>query len=162
MILRLSESLSKKIRVIPTELRPLNANPFADYSCHFFTADGGQYVLAANTASLYAVVFPGQYLTRSTLFEDTFFEQLQGYIVGDGFEFLYKRLIGTQAAPICYSRPLNPLVSGAVRDLTDCAREYLDRKRHTLGEVTTLINQSPMPAIQHLRPRDAFRTLTLQ
>ena len=161
MIVRLSESLSKQIRVTPTELRPLNANPFADFTGHFFVAESGSYILAVNTASLYGVVFPGQRITRSTLFEPALAEQLRGYLVEDGFEFLYKRLIAAESATVSYSRPLNPLVSGAIRDLADRARTHLKRHRYSLVEVMEMINRSPLSAIQHVRPRDAFRTLTL-
>jgi hypothetical protein len=32
---------------------PLDENPYADWSCHLFTADRTQYIILSNTASLY-------------------------------------------------------------------------------------------------------------
>jgi len=60
MILRVTAKLGKKIKSIPTETLPLDADPFADWSAHLFTAERRQYILLANTTSLYTVVMPGR------------------------------------------------------------------------------------------------------
>jgi Domain of unknown function (DUF6933) len=39
MIIRLSQKLAKKIKVTPTRVLSPDANPFADWSAHLFTAD---------------------------------------------------------------------------------------------------------------------------
>ncbi len=59
MILRLSQKLAKKVKTTPTRVLPLDANPFADWSAHLFTADRTQYILFSNTASLYSTVLYG-------------------------------------------------------------------------------------------------------
>jgi len=43
MIFRLSQKLNKKIKAGPLKAVPLDDNPYADWSCHLFTADRAQY-----------------------------------------------------------------------------------------------------------------------
>ena len=43
MIFRLSQKLAAKLKVSPKVCAPLDANPFADWSAHLFTADCVQY-----------------------------------------------------------------------------------------------------------------------
>lgn len=162
MILRISEKLSRKIRVTPTEKRPLNKNPFADFSCHAVTVDGHEYIVAANTASLYAVVFPGDSIDRNTSFESALHDRLQEYIVGDGFEFLYKRLVHSDGDTVNYCRPLNEIISANLNQLASRVAAELTQRRRSPEEVTASLNRSRLPIIRHERPRDRFRTLSLQ
>ena len=73
MILRVTAKLGKKIKHIPSEALPLDADPFADWSAHLFTAERRQYILLANTTSLYTVVMPGRGITSV----DTFVRGMQ-------------------------------------------------------------------------------------
>lgn len=52
MILRLSQKLNTKITAGKLKKMPLDENPYADWSCHLFTADRTQYVILSNTPSL--------------------------------------------------------------------------------------------------------------
>lgn len=162
MILRLSDALSKKIKVTPAELAPLNANPFADWTCHVFAAGRTPYILAANTASLYAVLFPGRRVTRGANFESTLLGQLQEHLIGDGFEFLYKRLIDEVGGRVNYSKPLNPMITGALNDLAELATYYLEGEALSPDTVAEKINRSPLSVIGHAHPRDAFRALSFR
>ncbi len=63
MIIRLTAKLGKKIKNIPSATLPPDSNPFADWSAHLFTAERRQYILVANTSSLYSVVMPGKGIT---------------------------------------------------------------------------------------------------
>jgi hypothetical protein len=44
MILRLSHALGSKIKAGTLQPMPLDANPYADWSCHLFTADRTKYL----------------------------------------------------------------------------------------------------------------------
>jgi hypothetical protein len=54
MIFRLSQKLAKKLNEGKLCEMPLDENPYADWSCHLFTADRTQYIIMSNTASLAA------------------------------------------------------------------------------------------------------------
>jgi hypothetical protein len=60
MILRLSQKLNTKIKAGKLSEMPLDENPYADWSCHLFTADHTQYIILSNTASLYSCVMYGR------------------------------------------------------------------------------------------------------
>jgi hypothetical protein len=68
MILRLSQKLNKKIQAGKLSEMPLDDNPYADWSCHLFTADRTQYIIMSNTASLYSCVMFGKGITNDGLF----------------------------------------------------------------------------------------------
>jgi hypothetical protein len=160
MILRLSDELARKIRALPVTQQPLNANPFADWSCHAFPSGRGQFILAANTASLYVVLFPGRRVTRPANLESALFAHLQERLLNDGFEFLYKRLIDTQGGDVLYARPLNLTAIGTLRDLAEIAAHYIEAERLTPDEAANRINTVSLAAANHHTPRDAFRSLS--
>ena len=68
MIIRLSQKLTKKINAGKQTEMPLDENPYADWSCHLFTADRTQYIILSNTASLYSCVMYGQGITDDSRF----------------------------------------------------------------------------------------------
>jgi len=60
MIFRLSHKLNNKIKAGKLNERPLHENPFADWSCHLFTANRQQHILLSHTKTLYSCVLPGK------------------------------------------------------------------------------------------------------
>ena len=68
MILRLSEKLNKKIGAGTLSTLPPDENPYADWSCHLFTADRTQYIIMSNTKSLYSCVIYGAGITDDSRF----------------------------------------------------------------------------------------------
>ena len=64
MILRLSQKLNTKIKAGTLKAMPLDDNPYADWSCHLFTADRTQYIIMSNTKSLYSCVMYGKGITE--------------------------------------------------------------------------------------------------
>jgi len=52
MIFRLSQKLNTKIKAGKLNAMPLDENPYADWSCHLFTANRTQYIIMSNTKSL--------------------------------------------------------------------------------------------------------------
>ena len=63
MILRLSQKLNTKIKAGKLTDMPPDENPYADWSCHLFTADRTQYIILSNTASLYSCLMYGKGIT---------------------------------------------------------------------------------------------------
>lgn len=68
MIIRLTQKLGDKLGVKLRQSLPRDPNPFADWTAHLFTAQRTQYILLANTASLYSVVLFGRGLTHEGVF----------------------------------------------------------------------------------------------
>lgn len=57
MILRLTQKPAKKIKVGELAELSLDENPYADRSCHLFTADRTQNIIMSNTTSLYPALY---------------------------------------------------------------------------------------------------------
>ncbi len=68
MIFRLSNKLNTKIKAGKLSELPLDDNPYTDWSCHLFTAARAQYIIMANTKSLYSVVMFGAGITSDSKF----------------------------------------------------------------------------------------------
>jgi hypothetical protein len=68
MILRLSRKLNTKIKAGKLSEMLLDENPYADWSCHLFTADRTQYIIMSNTPSLYSCVMYGKGITDDSRF----------------------------------------------------------------------------------------------
>ena len=115
MILRLSQKLNTKIKSGKLSDQALDENPYADWSCHLFTADRTHYIILCNTKSLYSCVMCGKGITDDTRFieralstirefmEESPFAGRQPVFLGDdvtdedGFE-LVRRLGGLAVA----------------------------------------------------------------
>jgi hypothetical protein len=63
MIFRISQKLAKKLKEGELPSLPLDENPYADWSAHLFTVARTQYIIMANTKSLYSVVMYGTGIT---------------------------------------------------------------------------------------------------
>ena len=70
MIFRLTEKLKAHLKAGILAGRPLNVNPFADWSANSFAADRTQYILLSNIKSLYSVVMYRRGVTDDGRFID--------------------------------------------------------------------------------------------
>ena len=84
MILRLSQKLNTKIKAGKLTEMPLDENPYADWSCHLFTADRTQYIILSNTASLYSCVMYGKGITDDSRFIERALSTIREFMEDDG------------------------------------------------------------------------------
>jgi hypothetical protein len=87
MILRLSQKLNTKIKAGKLSEMPLDENPYADWSCHLFTADRTQYVIMSNTKSLYSCVMFGKGITNDSQFIERALIAIREFMEDDGQQF---------------------------------------------------------------------------
>ena len=83
MILRLSQKLNTKIKAGKLSEMPLDGNPYADWSCHLFTADRTQYIILCNTASLYSCVMYGKGITDDSRFVEHALSTIREFMEDD-------------------------------------------------------------------------------
>ncbi len=70
---------------------PWVGNPYADWSCHLFTADRSQYILMSNTKSLYSCVMYGAGITDDSRFIERVLSTIREFMENDGQAFAYQR-----------------------------------------------------------------------
>jgi phosphoribosyl-ATP pyrophosphohydrolase len=159
MIIRLSQKLAKKIKTTPTRVLPPDANPFADWSAHLFTADRAHYILLTNTASLYSTVMHGGGISTDNRLLDHGLSQIRELMIDDGQEFLYLRFIAPSTATISFSKALNRSVTGSMNDLVYHAKVWLTEGDLSPHDVAFKLNQIPMSSLGYANPRKALKAL---
>jgi hypothetical protein len=97
MIFRLSQKLAKKLKIPVPRSAPADLNPFADWSGHLFAADRTQYLILTNMPSLYSTVIYGRGIANYRQFLDRALSAIREFIVDDGHDFIFRRLIAPAA-----------------------------------------------------------------
>ena len=103
MILRLSQKLNTKIKAGKLNEMPLGANPYADWSCHLFTADRTQYIIMSNTASLYSCVMFGKGITDDSRFTERALTSIREFMEDDGQQFVYRKFIAPESGEVQFA-----------------------------------------------------------
>ena len=137
MIFRLSQKLSKKIKAGTLKAMPLDDNPYADWSCHLFTADRTQYIITTNTKSLYSCVMYGKGITNDSVFIERALSTLCEFMEGDGQAFVYQKFIAPSSATVRFGKSLNRTVTGSMNELINHAMMWLKE-----GEISPQMSAS--------------------
>lgn len=125
MIFRLSQKLAKKVKAGKLPEMPLAENPYADWSCHVFTANRTQHIILSNTASMYSCVMFGKGITDDSRFIDRALTTIREFMEDDGEQFAYRKFVKPEGETISLARPLNRSVTGSMNELIMAAEMYL-------------------------------------
>jgi hypothetical protein len=161
MIFRLSQKMAKKIKESPTGSCPPAANPYTDWSARLFTADRAQYVILTNTVSLYSIVSHARGMTDFSRFIDYSLNFMAEYMIADGFEFQFCRLIAPEAKEVIFSKSTDQRVTGSMSDLVRMAKWVLIERQVSPFEASQDINRAPMSYLDYDNPKRAFAKMKL-
>ncbi len=159
MILRLSYTLAQKTKARTTALHPLNANAFADWSAHYIHANGDAFVIAVCTRSLYTVVVPAAGIVTPVTLDARIYAYLKDYLVSDGFEFFYRRLVDRDEEETTFSKLLDAESAANLDDLGELVQYYLAEEGLSPEEAARKLNEIPLAALNHRSPRSVFKTM---
>jgi hypothetical protein len=165
MIFRLSQKLNTKIKAGTLRARPLDENPFTDWSAHLFVADRTQYILVSNTKSLYSVVMYAKGITNDGIFIERALSNLREFVESDGQAFVYHRFIASASASVRFAKALDRAVTGSMNDLINHATAILVEGELAPFDVGFELNGVLLSAIapsksdKYDRPREAFKAL---
>jgi hypothetical protein len=165
MILRLSQKLSTKIKAGTLKPMPLDDNPYADWTCHLFTADRTQYILVSNTQSLYSCVLYGKGITNDYPFVQRVLSSLREFMADDGQSFIYQKFVAPSSGTVSFAKALDRSVTGSMNDLIGHATAWLefgDITPHDLGFGLNDILLSAIAASKSDKfgkPNEAFKRL---
>lgn len=168
MILRLSQKLNKKIKAGSLDTVPLDENPYADWSCHLFTADRTQYIIMSNTASLYSCVMYGKGITDDCRFIERALSTIREFMEDDGQAFVYRRFIAPSSETVQFAKALNRKVTGSMNELVKVATYKLESGDVAPHDLGFGLNEILLSAIasendwRYGRPKDAFKRLTVE
>jgi len=155
MIFRISLVLGKKIKVKPPKALPNHESPFCDWSAHLFTVNRAQYIIIANTRSLYSIVMHGQGITNDSTFIDRALSAMREFMTSDGFQFQYERLIVPEAHTVMFSKNANKPVIGSMNDLIFQAELGLPEGMSPHA-ASIEINGTLLSILKYDNPKEAF------
>jgi hypothetical protein len=164
MILRLSQKLNTKIKAGKLVEMPIDVNPYADWSCHLFTADRTQYIVITNTLSLYSCVMYGKGVTDDSTFIARALDTIREFTADDGKQFIYRKFIAPSSATVSFAKALNPSVTGSVNDHIHAAKLMLEDDMAP-SDIGYRLNETPMSALdgpdgrKYGYPKDVFSNL---
>lgn len=168
MIIRLSQKLAKKIKVGKLTEMPLCENPYADWSCHLFTADRSQYIILCNTASMYSCVMYGKGITDDSRFIERALTTIREFMEDAGEQFAYRKFIKTETESVTFAKALNRSVIGSINELVMAAEIHLVEREMAPHEVGFKLNDFLLSAIaaegdyDYGKPKEAFKRLADQ
>ena len=165
MILRLTQKLCTKIKSGRLSERPLDENPYADWSCNLFTAGRTQYIIVSNTVSLYSCVMYGKGITDDSRFIERTQSSIRDFMEDDGQAFAYERFIAPASGSITFAKSLNRSVTGSMNDLIKFAKHWLaedDLSPHDVGFKLNDILLSALATTKtqgYGKPNEAFKAM---
>ncbi len=165
MILRLSQKLNTKMKAGKLTEMSLDENPYADWSCHLFTADRTQYNIMSNTKSLYSCVMYGAGITDDSRFIDRVLSTIREFMEDDGQSFAYQRFISPASGTISFAKALNRSVTGSMNDLVNHAKDWLAEDEISPHDVGFRFNDILLSSLArsksdfYWKPREAFKQL---
>lgn len=165
MIFRLSQALAKKLKEGTLPPLPPDENPYADWSAHLFTAGRRQYIIVANTKSLYSVVMYGQGISDNSEFTSRALGTLREFMEDDGQAFVYQRLIAPTGGSVRFAKALDRSVTGSINELVKFAKVWLEWGEISPHDVGFKLNDVLLSALApskkdtYGKPREAFKAL---
>ena len=168
VILRISQKLNAKIKTGTLQATPLDDNPYADWSCHLFTADRTQYIMVSNTLSLYSCVMFGRGITNDGAFIDRILASIREFMAEDGQQFVYRRFIAPATGTVTFAKALNRSVTSSMNDLINHAQLWLADGDTSPHEVGFKLNDILLSALakskkdRYGKPNEALKSLAGQ
>lgn len=164
MIFRLSQKLNTKIKAGKLVEIPLDQNPYADWSCHLFTADRTQYVILMNTASFYSCVMYGRGITDDRTFIARAWNTIREFTADDGKQIFFRKFIAPSSGTVSFAKALNRSVTGSMNDHIRAAKFMLEDDMAP-SDIGYRLNETPMSALigpdgrKYGYPNDMFANL---
>src|SRR5664280_481491 len=159
MIIRLANSLAKKIKETDLASLPPDPNPFADWATRLFATDRAQYILITNSASLYSVVIYGRGVTNGNALIYKMTDMMRDVMDKDGLRLIYEKQIAPQTSTVSFSKAVNRSVTGSMNELVLVAKWHLIRDEMSPYDVSFLLNKTPLSFLKDQYQRDAFQSM---
>ena len=144
MIFRLSNKLSRKIKVKPDPSLPLDIHPLADWSAHVFISNRAQYIILTNTASLFSIILPGAGITNAKQFASQALASMAEFLSTAGYGLIYQKCIEPFSQRTSFCKPLNHGVTGSMTDFVKNAKYMSDLHEGPPTRFIWWLNSIPM------------------
>ncbi len=159
MIFRITTKLAKKIKESPQESLPQAESPYLDWTANLFHVNRVQYIIVTNTQSLYSIIMYAKGINDNSIFINYVLSYMGNFMVEDGNEFIFRRLIAPNAKVIYFSKPEGKRVTGSMNNLVYLAEWHLSDGNLSPFETARRINSAPMGLLKYELPCEAFKIM---
>ena len=159
MIFRPTAKLAAKLKIEALETLPLDPNPLADWSATMFSANRLQYLLVANTRSLYSLLLVGQGLTNGHKFSEALIESLRNALAKAGLAHRFQDEIESSCQVVRFAKAHDRSVTGSMNDLVFHAKADLIADGRTSQDTNVRLNEIPFSSLDYRHPVEVFRSL---
>lgn len=150
--------------------------PYADWSCHLFTAGRKQYIILSNTASLYSCVMDAKGITDvmdakgitdQPKFIERALETIEELMKANGQASVYEQFNASTTETVNFAKALNRKVTGSMNALVMAASYSLQLGEVAPHELGVGLNDLLLSAIAskedrgYAKPNEAFKRLAL-
>ncbi|KXB06973.1 hypothetical protein AKJ51_02415 [candidate division MSBL1 archaeon SCGC-AAA382A20] len=165
MILRMTHKLGDKIHEKPTQSIPIAENPFVDWTANLFYADRAQYIIIANTLSLYSVIILGRGITDSNWLIKRTISTLREFLKDDGQEESFDEYISEETGSFLLTKTRNRRILGSLNQLVREAKVHLTKGELSPYRTSFRLNDTLLSflgegeGLSYGKPREAFQKL---
>lgn len=138
------------------------SNPFLDWTANLFMASRWQFVLLANSRSLYSVVMLGKGITNQKTFVEKAIKSLREYMESDGLKDFFNTYIYPYTTTVTFSKIDDKRILGSLNDLIFQAKCNMLDIGLPLSLVNQRLNKAPMSFLNWRNPREALIELSRQ
>ena len=160
MIIRLGNTLARKIKKTDLPSLPADPDPMADWSARLFSADRVQYILISNTASLYSLVIGGKGVTNENTLLHEMTDSMREVMEKDGFRSIYEKRVAPHTTRFRFGKALNRSVTGSMNEFVFQAKCHLVEDGLSPSDVSFRLNETLMSYLKYRNPRQAFKLMS--
>lgn len=162
MLLRLTDKLSKKLKIGPLTRVTEDPGPYLEWYAMLFTINGCQYILTTEAKSLFSLVMYGRGVTDEDIYLQHLFNNLKEYMHCMGNRLIYDRVIAPGTGRITMSKTSSKTVLGSMNVMTRLCASKLDGDDWMPWDLSECINTTPFKAIGRQYPKAAFQCMELE
>lgn len=159
LVFRVTQKLATKLKIAIPQTLPRADEPLADWTANLFVADRRQYILIANTATLYAAIFPGSGIKTPVAFINAAMAAIIAQMERDGFRAIVNERLIPVATEVVFSKTGDRSVMGSLNDLVHCARAHIEYGRDSVETTSAKLGKTPLGALDDVYPRKAIAKL---
>lgn len=162
MIIRTTQKLAKKIKVVPVAALPPHDNPLLDWTANLFMISRSQCIILTNSANLYSVVFPGKGVPNGRTFVEQSMKALRDNMALDGITDIFDTMVAPAWDSVNFCKTGDRRVLGSMNDLIYQAKGYLLEVGLPLPLANMRLNETPMTMLEHHNPKMSLLALAGQ
>lgn len=162
MLLRLTDKLSKKLKIGPLTKVVRDPGPYLEWYGLLFTVHGRQYILTTEAKSLFSVVMYGRGVTDEDIYLQHLFNHLKEYLHCIGNRLIYDRVIAPRTGLITMSKTSSKAVLGSMNVMARLCASRLEDEDRMPWDLSECINTTRFKAIHPQYPKAAFQCMELE